>query len=88
MAKKRTIQTSFLDNDKTFFVELWKGNLMVYTKTTPRTIRKARLEEIVPDKLFWKQSHTRPNEYYECRFSPQVNYSTIQELEPRIYVED
>lgn len=87
MARRKTIQTSSTPSN-TFFVEYWKGYQMSYMKTTHRSIRKARLEEIVPDRMFWKQSYTRPTEYYECRFGPLVGFSTIQELEPRIYVED
>lgn len=84
MARKKTTETSS-SND--FFREDWRGNRMEWKKVPEVRIRKALLEEIVPNKRYWKRSYTRPNEYYECVFNPIVNYSTIQELEPRIYVE-
>ena len=50
-------------------------------------LRKALIDEIVPDKLFYFQQVWHKDEFYPVVFNPLVEWKTIKELQKYIWLE-
>lgn len=74
------------------FKEYWRpfgngGQQLEYMKDIEGDdlLEKVPLDEIVPNEQYYMQQIRNPKHFYPTTFDPIVNWSTIKELQPRVW---
>jgi hypothetical protein len=81
-----------LNASQILFKEQWRyfnggGRWLEYVEDVrgDNLLEKVPLEEIVPGEQYYMQQKAKPNHFHPTVFDPIVNWSTIEELQPRVW---